>query len=116
VASRPASGDTGLRGLVDVLLELVADAVVAVRLGGLAHGPLLLARGGLRLLVGGVGALTACSSFVREMGTCGPASFLSALAAMSLCELQRVAGIRWLDGTTSRVACCSAAITISARP
>ena len=30
--------------------------------------------------------------------------------------LQRVAGIRWLDGTTSRVACCSAAMTTSARP
>src|SRR3954471_12826876 len=53
----PPAGGTGLRGLVDVLLELVADAVVGLRLGGLARGALLLARGGLRPLVDGVGAL-----------------------------------------------------------
>jgi hypothetical protein len=35
---------------------------------------------------------------------------------MSLCELQPVAGMRWLDGRTSRVAYCSAAITTNARP
>src|SRR4051812_49542877 len=52
----PPAGGTGLRGLVDVLLELVADAVVAFRLGGPARGAVLLARGGLRLVVGGVGA------------------------------------------------------------
>jgi hypothetical protein len=38
------------------------------------------------------------------------------LAAMSLCELQRVAGSRWLAGSTRRVACCSATMTTSARP
>jgi hypothetical protein len=32
-------------------------------------------------------------------------------AARSLCELHRVAGIRWLAGTTSRLAHCSAAMT-----
>src|SRR3954470_21466438 len=53
----PPAGDTGLRGLVDVLLELVADAVVGLRLGGLARGAVLFARGDLCLVVGGVGAL-----------------------------------------------------------
>jgi hypothetical protein len=43
-----------------------------------------------------------------------PAGELAQLRGMSLCELQRVAGIRWLDGTTSRAACCSAATTTKA--
>ena len=34
VASRPASGRRWLRGLVEVLVELVADAVVGLGLGG----------------------------------------------------------------------------------
>jgi hypothetical protein len=63
-----------------------------------------------------VGALDGLLERASDAGTCGPASFLSALAARSLRELQRVAGIRWLDGTTSRDAYCSAAITTSARP
>ncbi|PTL58881.1 hypothetical protein C7Y72_04045 [Paraconexibacter algicola] len=49
-------------------------------------------------------------------GTAGPHSFRSAFATWSLCELQLVAGVRWLAGTTSRLACCSAAITTRARP
>jgi hypothetical protein len=113
VASRPASGRLRLR----LVVELVCDrAPVGVRLGRLALGPPLLAGAGLGLVVGGVGALDCLLERARDAGTCGPASFLSALAAMFLCELQRVAGIRWLDGTTSRVAYCSAAITTSARP
>ena len=34
----------------------------------------------------------------------------STFATMSLWELQRVAAIRWLGGTTRQLACCSAAI------
>ena len=47
----------GLRGVVEVLVELVADAVVGLGLDRLALGALLLARRGLGLVVGGVGAL-----------------------------------------------------------
>jgi hypothetical protein len=113
VASRPASGRLRLR----LVVELVGDrAVLGVRLGRLALGPLLLAGAGLGLVVGGVRPLDGLLEPRERGGECGPASFLSALAARSLCELQRVAGIRWLDGTTSRDAYCSAAITTSARP
>jgi hypothetical protein len=106
----------GLRGVVEVLVELVADDAVRVRHGRLALGALLLANLGLGLVVGGVGALDGLLELGQRRGTCGPASFFSALVAMSGCELQRVAGKRWLEGTTSRVACRSVAITFSARP
>jgi hypothetical protein len=33
--------------------------------------------------------LTACSSRVSLAGACGPASFFGALAAMSVCELEK---------------------------
>jgi hypothetical protein len=44
------------------------------------------------------------------------ASFCSALAACSLCDGHRLGPQRWLEGTTSRHAYCSAAITTSVRP
>src|SRR5215211_8108509 len=55
VASRPASGRLWLGDPVEVLIQLVAGAVVG--LGGLALGALLLAGDGLGLVVGRVGAL-----------------------------------------------------------
>src|SRR4051812_3492996 len=49
----PPAGPTGLCGFV----ELVADAVVGLRRDGLVVRALVLAGGGLGLVVGGVGAL-----------------------------------------------------------
>src|SRR4051794_8045849 len=57
VAGRPASGQRRSGGLVDVLVQLVADAVVGLGLDRLALGALLLARRALRRVVVGVGAL-----------------------------------------------------------
>ena len=58
VAGRPAGGRSRLRGVVEVRVELVVDrAVGGLGLDRLALGALLLARRGLGLVVGGVGAL-----------------------------------------------------------
>jgi hypothetical protein len=71
----------------------------------------------LGLVVGGVRALDGLLELGQRRGHVWAGELAQrALAAMSLCELQRVAGIRWLAGTTSRVAYCSAAMTTSARP
>src|SRR5215207_5931062 len=51
----PPAGATWLRGLVELVRQLVADRLVVLNV--LALGALLLAGGGLGLVVGGVGAL-----------------------------------------------------------
>jgi hypothetical protein len=107
---------TGLRGVVDVLVELVAVALVGLGLGGVALGALLLARGGLGLVVGGVGARDGLLELGQRRREVRAGQLFERLGGDVLVRIQRVAGIGWLEGTTSRVACCSAAITISARP
>jgi hypothetical protein len=69
VASRPASGSDSLRGVVEVLVQLVVErALVGARLGRLALGALLLANLGLGLVVGGVGALDGLLEFAQRRG------------------------------------------------
>ena len=63
-----------------------------------------------------MGALDRLLQLGQRRGRCGPASLCGAVAARSLCELQRVLGIGWLDWRTSRLAYYSAARTTSARP
>src|SRR6188472_88538 len=57
-----------LRGAVEVLVELVAHAVVRLRLGRLTRGALQLADLGLGLVVGGVGALDGLLELAQRRG------------------------------------------------
>ena len=114
-AARPAQvrlllGLVGLLELVDVDLGLSVGAFLLHRGGGVLVG----ARAGAAGSAGAARArsvarscsswarLTAVSSWRSDAGRCDVASLVSALAARSLCEDQRVAGARWLWGTTSR--------------
>jgi hypothetical protein len=73
VASRPASGQLWLR-VVDVLVELVASAVVDLGLALLTLGALPLAGDGLGLVVGRVGALDGLLEPTQRRGDVRPAS------------------------------------------
>jgi hypothetical protein len=80
VPPRPAHWPDLLRGVGEVLVELVVADRALASAGRRGFRALALAGGALGLLVGGVGRLTACSSLVSDAGTCGPASLRSALA------------------------------------
>ena len=95
----PPAGGARLRGLVEVLVELVADAVVRLGLG-LALGALQLADRGLGLVVGGVGALDGLLELASA--TRGRAGRRASSAPWRRCPCASSSGSRASAGLTGR--------------
>jgi hypothetical protein len=68
------------------------------------------------LSLGEVGALKEQRAWRATPGHAGRRAWPAPSRRGPCGKLHRVLGVRWLDGTTSRLAYCSAAITTSARP